>query len=78
MCLEQTKQYKPGQKTVREIISGKRLSKKPLNDAGQIVPLPRESGTIQVTFSDRVFLTPARESIKDQEDEVLSFIFQTQ
>lgn len=34
------------------------------------IPLPRRSGTIDVTFSERVFPTPARESSHAEEQEV--------
>jgi hypothetical protein len=37
------------------------------------VPLPRNCGTIKVSFTARVFPTPMRESQGPEEEEVISF-----
>lgn len=40
------------------------------DEPGRTIPLPRKSGIINVTFSERVFPTPARESSHAEEQEV--------
>jgi len=40
------------------------------DEPAKTIPLPRKSGTINITFSERVFPTPARESSHAEEQEV--------
>lgn len=43
------------------------------NDPNKSIPLPRKCGTIKVSFTERAFSTPARESSHLEEQEVKSF-----
>lgn len=44
------------------------------DESAKTVPLPRRSGTINITFSERFFPTPARESSHNEEQEVCYII----
>ncbi|XP_076639186.1 dynein axonemal assembly factor 4 [Colletes latitarsis] len=58
--------------SVKAAINNKRVTKDSIfEDPSKSVPLPRKSSTINVTFSDRKFPTPARESSYLEEQEWL-------
>ncbi|KAF7399627.1 hypothetical protein HZH68_008219 [Vespula germanica] len=59
-----------GQELIDRILSGKpRKLNQIFDEPNKAVPLPRKNGTINITFSERTFPTPAREShlIEEQE-----------
>lgn len=62
-------------KNKKEVIQ-RFLDRKPLkmntvfDDPKKSVPLPRKCGTIHITFTERIFPTPARESSQIEELEV--------
>ncbi|XP_028048255.1 dynein assembly factor 4, axonemal [Monomorium pharaonis] len=64
---------RPGQDLIDRVLKG-RYSKinQIFDEPTKAVPLPRKSGTINVTFSERAFPTPARESSLAEEQEWLS------
>ncbi|KZC07391.1 Dyslexia susceptibility 1 candidate gene 1 protein like protein [Dufourea novaeangliae] len=69
---EKKKKSRPGLESVIAAINGKLLKKDNIFEApSKSIPLPRKKGTINVTFSDRKFPTPARESSHFEEEEWL-------
>lgn len=60
-----------GQELIDRILSGKpRKLNQIFDEPNKAVPLPRKNGTINITFSERTFPTPARESHLIEEQEV--------
>ncbi|XP_076381602.1 dynein axonemal assembly factor 4 [Megalopta genalis] len=63
---------RPGWESVKAAINGRLVKRNGIfDDPSKSVPLPRKKGTINVTFSDRKFPTPARESSHLEEQEWL-------
>ncbi|CAL7943177.1 unnamed protein product [Xylocopa violacea] len=63
---------RPGLDAVKAALNGNVLKRNNIFDEpSKSVPLPRKMGTINVTFSERVFPTPARESSHIEEQEWL-------
>lgn len=59
---------------IDRILKGRYSKINPIFDEPtKVVPLPRKNGTINVTFSERAFPTPARESFFVEEQEVRIF-----
>ncbi|KAL6424406.1 hypothetical protein ACFW04_009883 [Cataglyphis niger] len=68
-----TKKQKSDQNLIDKVLKGQYFKMNQIFDESEnAVPLPRRSGTIDVTFSERVFPTPARESSLIEEQEWLS------
>ncbi|XP_050461036.1 dynein axonemal assembly factor 4-like [Cataglyphis hispanica] len=68
-----TKKQKPDQNLIDKVLNGQYSKMNQIFDESEnAVPLPRKSGTINITFSERVFPTPARESSFIEEQEWLS------
>ncbi|XP_026667648.1 dynein assembly factor 4, axonemal-like [Ceratina calcarata] len=66
------KKRRPGLDAVKAAIEGNFFKKNSIfEEPEKSVPLPRKAGTINVTFSDRKFPTPARESSHVEEQEWL-------
>lgn len=71
---EKQQKRRPGLEAVEAAIQGKILKRNNIfEEPSKSVPLPRKTGTINVTFSERKFPTPARESSHVEEQEVLFF-----
>jgi len=71
------KKQRPGQDLIDRILKGRYPKLNQIFDEPtRAIPLPRKSGTINVTFSERAFPTPARESafVEEQEVRVFSII----
>lgn len=69
------KQKRPGLETVKSVIRGNILKRNNIfEEPSKSIPLPRKMGIINITFSERKFPTPARESSHVEEQEVL-FLF---
>ncbi|KOC65670.1 Dyslexia susceptibility 1 candidate gene 1 protein [Habropoda laboriosa] len=69
---EEKQKGRPGMEAVKAAINGNFLRRNNIFDVpSKSVPLPRKMGTINVTFSDRKFPTPARESSRVEEEEWL-------
>ncbi|XP_071858851.1 dynein axonemal assembly factor 4 [Bombus fervidus] len=69
---EKQQKRRPGLEAVKAAIQGKILKKNNIfEEPSKSVPLPRKTGTINVTFSERKFPTPARESSHVEEQEWL-------
>lgn len=65
---------RPGLEAVKTAIRGNVLKRNNIfDDPSKSIPLPRKTVTIDVTFSERKFPTPARESSHVEEQEVLHF-----
>ncbi|KAK2583693.1 hypothetical protein KPH14_009619 [Odynerus spinipes] len=61
-----------GKELIDKILNGKlRRLNKIFDEPTKAIPLPRKSGTINITFSERSFPTPARESHQLEEQEWL-------
>nr|XP_031825942.1 dynein assembly factor 4, axonemal-like [Nomia melanderi] len=70
--LENRTKSRPGLESVKAAINGKFVKRNSIfEEPSKSVPLPRKKGTIGVTFSDRKFPTPARESSRVEEEEWL-------
>ncbi|XP_076282696.1 dynein axonemal assembly factor 4 [Lasioglossum baleicum] len=70
--LRKKKNPRPGWESVQAAINGKLIKRNSIFDEpSKSVPFPRKKGTISVTFSDRKFPTPARESSHLEEQEWL-------
>lgn len=68
------KKQRPDRDLIDRILKGRYSKINPIFDEPtKVVPLPRKSGTISVTFSERAFPTPARESFYVEEQEVRVF-----
>lgn len=68
-----TEKKRPGFDAVKAAIEGNCWKRNNIfEEPSKSVPLPRKMGTINVTFSERRFPTPARESSHVEEQEVLS------
>ncbi|XP_076752517.1 dynein axonemal assembly factor 4 [Xylocopa sonorina] len=66
------KRGRPGLDAVKAALNGNVLKRNNIfQEPSKSVPLPRKMGTINVTFSERVFPTPARESSHIEEQEWL-------
>ena len=74
MVYEKEQKRRPGLEAVKAAIEGNILKKNNIfEESSKSVPLPRKTGTINITFSERKFPTPARESSHVEEQEVLFF-----
>ncbi|XP_053980240.1 dynein axonemal assembly factor 4-like [Hylaeus volcanicus] len=63
---------RPGAEFVKAVINGELVRRKSIfEEPSRSVPLPRRNSTINVTFTDRKFPTPARESSHLEEQEWL-------
>lgn len=74
---KKTKEQTPGRDLIDRILKGRYPKINQIFDEPtKAIPLPRRSGTINVTFSERAFPTPARESsfIEEQEVRVSSIV----
>ncbi|XP_078038764.1 dynein axonemal assembly factor 4 [Augochlora pura] len=70
--LHKKNKSRPGWESVKAAINGRLVRKDSIfDDPSKSIPLPRKKGTINVTFSDRKFPTPARESSHLEEQEWL-------
>lgn len=72
------KKQRPDRNLIDRILKGRYPKINQIFDEPtKAIPLPRKSGTINVTFSERAFPTPARESsfAEEQEVRVSSIIF---
>lgn len=68
---EKKRKTRPGLASVKAAIEGKRVKRNSIfEEPSKSIPLPRQRGTINVTFSERKFPTPARESSQLEEQEV--------
>lgn len=68
------KKQRPDRNLIDRILKGRYLKVNQIFDGPmKAIPLPRKSGTINVTFSERAFPTPARESSFVEEQEVCVF-----
>ncbi|XP_032663171.1 dynein assembly factor 4, axonemal-like isoform X2 [Odontomachus brunneus] len=68
-----TKKQKLGQNLIDKVLKVRYFKVNQIfNEPSKTIPLPRKSGTINVTFSERAFPTPARESSHIEEQEWLS------
>ncbi|XP_076659267.1 dynein axonemal assembly factor 4 [Halictus rubicundus] len=73
VILSKKKNSRPGWESVQAAINGKLVKRNSIFDEpSKSVPLPRKKGAISVTFSDRKFPTPARESSHLEEQEWLA------
>lgn len=73
---EKTKNTRPGLASVKAAINGKPVRRNNIfEEPSKSVPLPRKNCTINVTFSERKFPTPARESSHLEEQEVFFSFF---
>lgn len=76
MVYEKEQKRRPGLEAVKAAIQGNILKRNNIfEEPSKSVPLPRKTGTINITFSERKFPTPARESSHVEEQEVLFFYF---
>lgn len=67
-----TKKQRSDQALIDRVLQGRYFKMNQIfNDPSRAIPLPRRSGTINVTFSERAFTTPARESSHVEEQEVI-------
>lgn len=65
------KKQRPGQDLIDRVLKNKYSKLNRIFDEPErSVPLPRRNGTINITFSERAFPTPARESSHVEEQEV--------
>ncbi|XP_018343108.1 PREDICTED: dyslexia susceptibility 1 candidate gene 1 protein homolog [Trachymyrmex septentrionalis] len=72
-CYTKTKKQGPDRDLIDRILEGRYPKINQIFDEPtKTVPLPRRNGTINVTFSERAFPTPARESSFIEEQEWLS------
>lgn len=66
-----TEKQRPGQDLIDRVSRGRYFKMNQIfNEPSKVIPLPRRSGIINVTFSERAFPTPARESSHIEEQEV--------
>lgn len=73
--VENRTKSRPGLESVKAAINGEFVKRNSIfEEPSKSVPLPRKKGSISVTFSDRKFPTPARESSRVEEEEVSSLI----
>ena len=69
--LERERKLKNKQEMMQRFLDRKPSKMNPIfDDPKKSVPLPRKCGTIHVTFTERAFPTPARESCQLEEQEV--------
>lgn len=67
-----TRKQRSDQALIDRVLQGRYFKMNQIfNDPSRAIPLPRRSGTINVTFSERAFPTPARESSHVEEQEVI-------
>lgn len=66
----QIKKQKSGQNLIDKVLKNRYSKMNQIFNESAAVPLPRRSGTINITFSERAFPTPARESSLVEEQEV--------
>ncbi|KAK1132383.1 hypothetical protein K0M31_016491 [Melipona bicolor] len=72
MIYEKEQKRRPGLEAVKAAIQGNILKRNNIfEEPSKSVPLPRKTGTINITFSERKFPTPARESSHVEEQEWL-------
>ncbi|EFN70080.1 Dyslexia susceptibility 1 candidate gene 1 protein-like protein [Camponotus floridanus] len=68
----QIRKQKSGQNLIDKVLKNRYSKINRIFDESAAVPLPRTSGTINITFSERAFPTPARESSLVEEEQWLS------
>lgn len=66
----QIRKQRSGENLIDKVLKNRYSKMNRIFDESAAVPLPRTSGTINITFSERAFPTPARESSLVKEEEV--------
>lgn len=66
----QIKKQRSSQDLIDKVLKNRYSKMNRIFDESAAIPLPRRTGTINITFSERAFPTPARESSLVEEEEV--------